>query len=545
MGAPVRGADRPRSRSTLDGEERPARRRARAGCVAPTASVRRAPPRRSRAALEPGLRTRAFIFNTLLADKSTDDRLRHYPNWLASRNLVQRGQRRVGAGADRRRSAARYDLPQRWYRLKAKLLGIDRLADYDRMAPRPTEDVTLSTGPRRATSCSTRTSSFSPEAWPRRAPLLRRALDRRAGARRTSAAARSAPTRCRQRAPVRAAQLHRPPPRRADARARARPRRARRARPPPGHLPPGDAADARRDRVGVRRGAHVRPPARRRRRRRRRGWPCSPSDIEGSIATVFRQIAMNRFEHLVHTRRRDEGELSVDRFNELWFETQARAARRLRRDHRRLPHLVVLRPPLHQHARATCTRTRTASCSRCRSTSATARRATAFVPALPGAARDRRLAQPRGARRDRRHRPRRPRLLGLRPRARRGAAARGRGPRRRAAESVPGPAYRSRALLLALDHLDDQSQHLVDSGCLGVAVLERGAPVLDVSLGRELVEVRARDLERHLRVARDAPSSPSAPAARRGTAGCHRGRAARAPRPASAPAAPALHRGTA
>jgi oligoendopeptidase F len=30
---------------------------------------------------------------------------------------------------------ARYDIPQRYYRLKAKLLGLDRLADYDRMAP--------------------------------------------------------------------------------------------------------------------------------------------------------------------------------------------------------------------------------------------------------------------------------------------------------------------------------------------------------------------------------------------------------------------------
>jgi oligoendopeptidase F len=44
--------------------------------------------------------------------------------------------------------------------------------------------------------------------------------------------------------------------------------------------------------------------------------------IDGGIATVFRQMAMNRFEHLVHTRRRAEGELSVDRINELWVESQ-------------------------------------------------------------------------------------------------------------------------------------------------------------------------------------------------------------------------------
>jgi oligoendopeptidase F len=44
--------------------------------------------------------------------------------------------------------------------------------------------------------------------------------------------------------------------------------------------------------------------------------------IEGSIATVFRQIAMNRFEHLVHTERREAGEIAVERFAELWLESQ-------------------------------------------------------------------------------------------------------------------------------------------------------------------------------------------------------------------------------
>ena len=45
-------------------------------------------------------------------------------------------------------------------------------------------------------------------------------------------------------------------------------------------------------------------------------------NIEGSIATVFRQVAMNRFEELAHTARRDEGELSVERFGELWEQSQ-------------------------------------------------------------------------------------------------------------------------------------------------------------------------------------------------------------------------------
>ncbi len=45
-------------------------------------------------------------------------------------------------------------------------------------------------------------------------------------------------------------------------------------------------------------------------------------NLEDTIATVFRQVAMNRFEELVHTERREQGELSLDRFGELWAESQ-------------------------------------------------------------------------------------------------------------------------------------------------------------------------------------------------------------------------------
>jgi len=37
---------------------------------------------------------------------------------------------------------------------------------------------------------------------------------------------------------------------------------------------------------------------------------------------VFRQIAMNRFEHTVHTHRREVGELSVGDFADAWAATQ-------------------------------------------------------------------------------------------------------------------------------------------------------------------------------------------------------------------------------
>src|SRR3954467_7636144 len=99
----------------------------------PDREVRRDTAERVTTALQPGLRTRAYTFNTLLADKMTDDRLRSYPHWLAARNLSnEASDESVQALIEAVR--ARYELPRRWYRLKARMLGIERLADYDRMA---------------------------------------------------------------------------------------------------------------------------------------------------------------------------------------------------------------------------------------------------------------------------------------------------------------------------------------------------------------------------------------------------------------------------
>ena len=101
--------------------------------------------------LRPGLRTRAFVFNTLLSDKAIDDRLRHYEHWLAARNLDnEASDESVQALVDA--VTGRYDIPQRYYRLKARLLELDRLAFYDRMAP-VSQDVTSVTWDDAATSC--------------------------------------------------------------------------------------------------------------------------------------------------------------------------------------------------------------------------------------------------------------------------------------------------------------------------------------------------------------------------------------------------------
>ena len=77
-----------------------------AAALRPTATCAAHAAERVTAALEPGLRTRAFVFNTLLADKSVDDRLRALPALDRAPQPRQRGERRVGAGAGRRGAGA-------------------------------------------------------------------------------------------------------------------------------------------------------------------------------------------------------------------------------------------------------------------------------------------------------------------------------------------------------------------------------------------------------------------------------------------------------
>jgi oligoendopeptidase F len=270
-------------------------------------------------ALQPGLRTRAFIYNTLVQDKATEDRLRSYPSWIASRNLAnEASDESVAALIEAVR--ARYDVPQRWYRLKAQLIGVDKLADYDRAAPVLPEDITFSYAQARELVVDTY-SSFAPQAG----EIARRFFDgqwidapvrphKRGGA----FCAYTVPS-------VHPYVLLNFTARRRDVltmahelghglhAALAQPQGIFHQSTPLtlaetasvfgealtfGRLL--DAAEDSESRLGL-----------------------LAERLDGAIATVFRQIAMNRFEDLVHTRRRSEGELSVDRINELWFEAQS------------------------------------------------------------------------------------------------------------------------------------------------------------------------------------------------------------------------------
>jgi oligoendopeptidase F len=84
-------------------------------------------------ALRVDLRTRRYIFNTVLSDKSIDDRLRRYQNWIADRNLAnEASDESVAALVDA--VTSRYDIPHRYYALKKQLLGLETFHDWDRYA---------------------------------------------------------------------------------------------------------------------------------------------------------------------------------------------------------------------------------------------------------------------------------------------------------------------------------------------------------------------------------------------------------------------------
>jgi oligoendopeptidase F len=286
--------------------------------MSPDREVRRTSAEAVTAALAPGLRTRAYIFNTLLHDKAVDDRLRHYDNWLAARNLAnEASDESVQALLTAVRN--RYELPRRWYRLKAQLLGIDRLADYDRMAAVTQDDEPVDWEDAKELVLASY-ADFTPELGdPARAFFDDNRIDAppRPAKRGGAFAAYTVPsehpylmlnyTAKRRDVLILAHEmghgLH------AEL---ARPRGVLEQGTP---LTLAETASVFGETLVFGRLLDQAPTPESR-------LSLLAESIEGSIATVFRQTAMNRFEELVHTARRGEGELAVERLNELWAQSQ-------------------------------------------------------------------------------------------------------------------------------------------------------------------------------------------------------------------------------
>ncbi len=99
-------------------------------------SIRRQAAHELTQGLQSQLHILTHIFNTILAEKMTMDRLRVYPSWVSRRNMANELTDQTVATLISC-TTKRYDIVQRYYRIKKKMLAVDTLYDYDRYAPLP------------------------------------------------------------------------------------------------------------------------------------------------------------------------------------------------------------------------------------------------------------------------------------------------------------------------------------------------------------------------------------------------------------------------
>ena len=278
--------------------------------------------RAAAAAITKGLRaverTTTYIANTLLADKASDDGLRKYPGWISARNMENQVD---DATVDALVASVtgRYDIVARYYRLKRRLLGLDELFDYDRYASLPAAE-------RRYSWDESRTIVLDAyhRFHPRMAEIASQFFDRHwidadvhAGKRGGAFADDCVPSVH----PYVLRELPRASRRRHDRGPRARPRRARVPRRDRGILlarTPLTTAET----ASIFGETLVFNDLFAREREAKVKLAMLVREIEGGFATVFRQVAMNRFEEAMHTARRTGGELTTADFSRLWLETQ-------------------------------------------------------------------------------------------------------------------------------------------------------------------------------------------------------------------------------
>jgi oligoendopeptidase F len=285
----------------------------------PDRSVRESAAGAVTESLRPDVRTRAYVFNTLLADKATKDRLRDYPHWLASRNLAnEASDESVEALIEA--VVGRYELARRWYRLKARLLGLDRLAYWDRMAPVSDTEQRIPYDEAReiVLGCY---RGFSPELGTVAGAFFENGyIDAppRQGKRGGAFCAYTVPSR---HPYVMLNYTSRPYDVLTLAHELGHGVHASLARPQgifqfTTPLTMAETASIFGETIVLEALLERAPDAGER-------LSLLAGSLDGAVAAVFRQVAMNRFEHAMHTERRERGELPVDRFAELWLETQA------------------------------------------------------------------------------------------------------------------------------------------------------------------------------------------------------------------------------
>ncbi|MBO6587100.1 MAG: M3 family oligoendopeptidase [Gracilimonas sp.] len=259
-----------------------------------------------------------FVFNTILADKSTNDKLRKYDSWIDSRNLSnQTDKETVDALVES--VTSKYELVQRYYKLKRDLLGLDEMKDYDRYAPIMENEATIDWNSAKEMVLDSYTN-FHPEMGEITYKFFEKNwIDAaiKPGKRGGAYSAGTVPS----------------------------------AHPYVFMNFDGKIRDV--QTLAHELGHGVHQYLSRQQGVLQSSTPLTTAEtasvfgemlvfqklmkelddpkeklalligkIDDTIATVFRQISMNRFEHAMHTARREEGELTKERFSELWMEQQ-------------------------------------------------------------------------------------------------------------------------------------------------------------------------------------------------------------------------------
>lgn len=263
--------------------------------------------------------TTATIFNTVLADKATDDRLRHHEHWCASRNLANEID---DESVDRLIESVTSSYPnvQEYYRLKREWMGLDRLYDYDRYTS-IRKSVTTITWDEAKETVLEAFEDFHPE-MARIASLFfeNRWIDaaikpgKRGGAYSASTVASAHPyVFMNYDGQLRDVQtlahelghgVHQYLSRQQGELQSSTP------------LTTAETASVFAEMLVFEKMMdRIEDPEER--------LSLLVSKIDDTIATVFRQVSMNRFEHAIHTARREEGEQTFEQFSAHWRSTQS------------------------------------------------------------------------------------------------------------------------------------------------------------------------------------------------------------------------------
>jgi oligoendopeptidase F len=305
------------SRYTLDDERLPQQ-----SILSKLYDTDRSLRRRAAGAFTAGLREASrlntYVFNNILADKASEDRLRSYPRWISSRNLDNQIEDST-VEALVQAVTGHYGIVARYYRLKKELLGVEELFDYDRYAPLPASSRRYSWQEAKQTVLEayggfhSELGRIAGEFFDKRWIDAAVRPGKRGGAYSHGAVPsvhpyifmnfQGTPRDVMTLAHEMGHGAHQYLSRRQGILLADTP------------LTTAETASVFGEMLVFRKLISLESDPRLR-------LSLLVQKIEDTFATVFRQTAMNRFEEAIHTARRGTGELSTGRFSELWMETQ-------------------------------------------------------------------------------------------------------------------------------------------------------------------------------------------------------------------------------